>query len=180
LPAPGVTTDADEHNFPVVLIGILSDTHGHGEAASAAVSLLRTEGAHYLIHCGDVGSPSVLDALADAVPAAFVWGNTDFDRAALSRYAKALKISCFDTFGELDLAGKRIAVTHGDDARLVRRILAEQQHDYLLVGHTHVKENRHVGRVRVINPGALYRAAEKTVALLDAAADELRFLTVRW
>jgi putative phosphoesterase len=175
-----VTTGADEHNFPLVLIGILSDTHGAGEAASAAVALLLKEGAAHLIHCGDVGSPSVLDALADRVPAAFVWGNTDHDRPALRRYATALKIQCFDTFGELDLAGKRIAVTHGDDAQLVRRVLAGQQHDYLLVGHSHVREDRRVGRVRVINPGALYRAAEKSVALLDAAHDELRFLAVRW
>ena len=175
-----MTIVADKHNFPLVLIGILSDTHGAGEAASAAVALLLREGAAHLIHCGDVGSQSVLDALADRVPAAFVWGNTDFDRAALRRYATSLKVECFDTFGELDLAGKRIAITHGDDARLVRRILADQQHDYLLVGHTHVKDDDHVGRTRVINPGALYRAAEKTVALLDAARDELRFLTVRW
>ena len=174
-----MTSVAYEHNFPVVLIGILSDTHGAGEAASAAVSLLLSKGAQHLIHCGDVGSQSVLDALAGEVPAAFVWGNTDHDRAGLRRYAASLKIECFDTFGELDLAGKRIAVTHGDDARRVRQILADQQHDYLLVGHTHVREDRRVGRVRLINPGALYRAAEKTVALLDLAGDDLRFLTVR-
>ena len=40
-------------------------------------------------------------------------------------------------------------------SRLVRRVLDEQEHDYLLVGHTHVKEDRRVGRVRMINPGAL-------------------------
>ena len=34
------------------------------------------------------------------------------------------------------------------------------------------------GRVRVINPGALYRAARKTVAVLDTVADDLRFLVV--
>lgn len=175
-----MTIVADKHNFPLVLIGILSDTHGAGEAASAAVALLLKEGAAHLIHCGDVGSRSVLDALADDVPAAFVWGNTDHDRNALRRYATALKIRCFDTFGELDVIGKRIAVTHGDDAQHVRRVLADQQHDYLLVGHSHVREDRRVGRVRVINPGALYRAAEKSVALLDAAHDELRFLAVRW
>jgi hypothetical protein len=31
---------------------------------------------------------------------------------------------------------------------------------------------------RVINPGALYRAREKTVAILDTAADRLTFLRV--
>lgn len=164
---------------PVVLIGILSDTHGAGAAASAAVSLLRKHGAQLLIHCGDVGSESVLDALVFEGPSAFVWGNTDHDRAALRRYATSLKIQCFETFGELNCEGKTLAVTHGDDGRLVRRILAEQRHDYLLLGHTHVREDRRDGRVRVINPGALYRAAQKTVALLDVVSDELQFLTVR-
>ena len=162
-----------------MLIGILSDTHGHSAAASAAVSLLRANRAEHLIHCGDVGSQSVLDALAGDVPACFVWGNTDWDRVNLGRYASSLKIECFDAFGDLVISGKRFAITHGDDARLVRGVLAQQEHDYLLVGHSHRKDDRRVGRVRVINPGALYRAAEKTVALLDTARDELRFLTVR-
>jgi uncharacterized protein len=174
-----VTFVADEHNFPHVLVGILSDTHGAGEAASAAVSLLLSKGARHLLHCGDVGAQSVLDALAGDVPASFVWGNNDWDRAALGRYASTLNVQCLDAYGELVLDDKRFAVTHGDDARLVRRILEQQEHDYLLVGHSHVKEDRRVGRVRVINPGALYRAAEKTVALLDTAGDKLRFLTVR-
>ncbi len=174
-----MTSLADGHNFPRVLLGILSDTHSAGEAALAAVSLLRTAGAAYLIHCGDVGSESVLDALAGDPPAAFVWGNNDYDRAALGRYAKSLGVRCLDTFGELDLAGKRIAVTHGDDTRLVRRVLDAQQHDYLLVGHSHVPSDTRVGRVRIINPGALYRAREKTVALLDLATDELRSIVVR-
>jgi putative phosphoesterase len=164
---------------PTVLVGILSDTHGAGVAASAAVALLLKAGAQHLIHCGDVGSQSVVDALAGDVPAGFVWGNTDWDRTKLARYAAGLGVECFDTFGELALDGKRFAITHGDDARLVRGVLERQEHDYLLVGHTHVREDRRAGRVRVINPGALFRAAEKTVALLDTTSDALRFLTVR-
>jgi predicted phosphodiesterase len=48
-----------------------------------------------------------------------------------------------------------------------------------MVGHSHVPSEQRSGRVRIINPGALYRAATKTVALLDLARDRLEFLTLR-
>jgi putative phosphoesterase len=163
-----------------VLLGILSDTHGRRDAARAAVELLRSRGAKYLIHCGDVGGEEILDLLAgDDPPAAFVWGNNDFDRDDLARYARSVGVNCLETFGSLTLDGKTIAVTHGDLARPVRKVLAAQDHDYLLVGHSHVPSDQRVGWVRVINPGALHRAAAKTVALLDLATDRLDLLTLR-
>ena len=157
-----------------MLLGILSDTHDRIDAAAAGIAALKSAGAEYFIHCGDVGSEPVLDLLA-GLPSAFVWGNNDWDRAALQRYAGELGIQCFGAFGELELDGKAIAIAHGDDERAVRRVLDGQKHDYLFVGHSHVKADGRVGRVRVINPGALYRAREKTVATLDTAADRLRF-----
>jgi len=163
----------------LVLLGILSDSHGKVDATRAAVDLLRNRGAEYLIHCGDVGGEPILDLLAgDAPPAAFVWGNNDYDRQNLARYAKSIGVTCLDVLGSLELDGKKIAVTHGDHGGLVRRVLDAQDHDYLLVGHSHVPADQRVGRVRVINPGALYRAAAKTVALLDLAGDTLELLTL--
>ena len=160
-----------------MLIGILSDTHDRADAMAAAMKLLRERGAAFYVHCGDVGAERVLDHLA-GVPSAFVFGNTDWDRAALARYARSIGVACHDTFADLELGGKRIAVTHGDDYRLKQRILSEQRHDYLLQGHTHARADQRVGRTRLINPGALHRAKEKTVALLDTEADRLEFLVV--
>jgi len=160
-----------------MLIGILSDTHDRTEAMAAAVQLLQSRGAEYFMHCGDVGSPAVLDYLAGQ-KAGFVWGNCDWDRIGLQRYAKSIEIDCFGGFGELELAGKKFALIHGDDAELKRRLLSEQRHDYLLQGHTHVKQDIRVGRMRIINPGALHRANPKTVALLDTAADSVEFLEI--
>src|SRR5689334_21230016 len=148
---------------PRMLLGILSDTHGRLDATKAAIAALQTAGAEYFLHCGDVGGEEILDQLA-GLPAAFVWGNNDYERRELAAYAERIGVRCLNTFGELDLDGKRIAVTHGDDARLVKQLLARQSHDYLLVGHTHVARDQRVGALRVINPGALYRAARKTVA----------------
>jgi len=161
-----------------MLIGILSDTHDRTEPMAAAVQLLHSRGAEYFIHCGDVGSPAVLDFLAGH-KACFVWGNCDWDRLGLERYAKSIEIDCFGAFGELELDGKKIALIHGDDPVLKRRLLSEQQHDYLFQGHTHVAQDLRVGRMRIINPGALHRANPKTVALLDTAADLLEFLPIK-
>ena len=160
-----------------MLVGILSDTHDRADAASAGIRLLKSRGAQYLIHCGDVGSERVLDHLA-GLRAAFVFGNCDYDLRGLQRYAAGIGLTCLGAFGEIELDGKRFAVMHGDDFVLKRRLLAEQRHDYLLQGHTHHARDERVGRVRVINPGALHRARPKTVALLDTATEALSFIEV--
>lgn len=160
-----------------MLVGILSDTHGRLPSAVAGLDALRAAGAEYLFHCGDVGSEPILDQLAGG-RAALVWGNTDWDRGSLTRYARNLGIEVLAAGGECVVDGKRFAVAHGDDPGIIRRILDAQEHDYLLVGHTHVRDDRRVGRVRVINPGALYRTKEMTVALLDTLSDQLRFIPV--
>lgn len=160
-----------------MLIGILSDTHDRTEPMATAMQLLQSRGATYFIHCGDVGSPAVLDFLAGH-KACFVWGNCDWDRVELQRYAKLIDIECFGAFGELELDGKKFALIHGDDPSLKRRLLSQQQHDYLLQGHTHIRQDVRVGKIRIINPGALHRANPRTVALLDTAADSLEFLEI--
>src|SRR5262249_51902701 len=153
-----------------MLLGILSDTHDRANAMAAAIRVLTAAGAEFFIHCGDVGGQEVLEQFA-GLKAAFVWGNNDFDRHILAAYAQTIGAQCLDSFGGLEIAGKSIAVTHGDDPRLIKRILSEQRDDYLLIGHTHVKSDRREGRVRVINPGALHRAMPRTVATLDTLAD---------
>jgi len=160
-----------------VIIGILSDTHDKLDNMIAAMKLLRDGGAEFFIHCGDVGGEKIIDQLA-GLPAALVWGNNDWNRTDLTRYAEALSIAVFENFGELELGGKKFAVTHGDDLKLVRKILDEQKHDYVLMGHTHVKADRRLEHTRLINPGALYRSAQKSVAMLDTTSDALRFVNV--
>ena len=160
-----------------MIVGILSDTHGRADAAAAGVRILLDHGAEYLVHCGDVGSEEVLDTLAGH-PSMFVFGNTDYEYGTLTTHAAAIGVGCGRNCGKLSFDGKLAVVTHGDDAALVHRLLKEQQIDYLFVGHTHVKLDRREGRVRIINPGALYRTSLKTVAVLDTASDNLMFLPV--
>jgi uncharacterized protein len=160
-----------------VIIGILSDTHDRADTMAAALEILRQASAEFYIHCGDIGSQRCIDLLA-GLKSAFVFGNTDFDRVALARYAASIDIPCYGNFADLRLDNKRIAVTHGDDYKLKQRLLAAQEHDYFLQGHTHIRADERIGKTRLINPGALHRATQKTVATLDTTADKLTYLTV--
>jgi putative phosphoesterase len=160
-----------------MIVGLLSDTHDRLTATVAGINLLQQAGAEIFIHCGDVGSEQIFDQLA-GLKSVFVWGNNDLDRTGLARYAQALHIQNGGTFVELDLDGKRVAVTHGDDQKIFRRVIEDQRHDYLFVGHSHIKMDKRIGKVRLINPGALHRANPKTVAVLDTQSDIVRFITV--
>lgn len=170
-----------------MILGILSDTHGKAPRAAAAVAQLRRLGAQALIHCGDVGGPAVIDALAGG-PAWFVWGNTDVPDASLARYAATLGVTPPKQPPlRLELAGRTLLVYHGHEtvfeqlARLARRddqdAIRRQLDgaDYVLFGHTHEAAEFRLAGARFINPGALHRAAVYTAATLDLSTDELRF-----
>jgi len=159
-----------------MLVGILSDTHDKLKRTTRAVALLCDAGAEVLFHCGDITQPDIVWACAD-LPCHFVFGNNDYDVEELRTTMKAAGASCLDWGGQVTLHGKRIAVLHGDRQAEFRRLLRERP-DYLLQGHTHEPQDEHFEGTRIINPGALHRAAEHTVALLDLEADELRFLSV--
>ena len=161
-----------------MIIGILSDTHDRANAMAAAIATLQAQRAEFFIHCGDIGGEECIDLLA-GLPSAFVFGNTDFDRATLARYAASIDVACYGNFANLELDGKKIAVIHGDDYKLKQRLLSAQEHDYLCQGHTHVRADERVGRTRIINPGALHRAAVKTVVTLDTVADNVTPFEVR-
>jgi putative phosphoesterase len=160
-----------------MIVGLLSDTHDKLPAAKAAVQALLANGAQYLLHAGDIGGEQIIDLLA-GTPSAFVWGNNDLRVTSLATYASDVGVTCLDAMGEVEIDGKKFILTHGDHDKTVRQILADQQHDYLITGHTHARHDRRVGRVRWINPGAMHRVGIRTVALLDTATDSLRTLTV--
>jgi putative phosphoesterase len=157
-------------------IGILSDTHNQLDRASRAVRRLLEEGAEVLVHCGDLTTPDVVYECA-LLPSYFVFGNNDDDEPGLKRAMAAAGAVCLGKSGEIALAGKRIAVTHGDSSREMRTLAAAAP-DYLLFGHTHEPADERDGPTRWINPGALHRAKAWTVALLDLRTDVLQVLKI--
>jgi putative phosphoesterase len=157
-------------------IGILSDTHDQVARTRAAVAQLVDAGAEALIHCGDITVPEVVSELG-SLPSYFVLGNCDFDTEGLRQAIAAMGGTCLGRGGLIELGGRRLAITHGDSDRELRRLEALGP-DYLLTGHTHTQADVRRGPIRCINPGALHRADTWSVALLDLAADRLRVLII--
>ncbi|QEH36086.1 phosphodiesterase [Aquisphaera giovannonii] len=159
-----------------MLIGLFSDTHDQVERARAAVRQFRDAGARAIIHCGDLTTPAVVEA-CEGIPGYFVFGNCDYDRAALAAAIGRIGGTCLGDGGLVTLADRRIAVTHGHLDAEVRRLTAERP-DYLFYGHTHRREDAMRGPTRWINPGALHRANPWTMATLDLASSRLEMLTI--
>lgn len=168
-------------------IGLLSDSHGRAGTTRRAVDLLRGAGAEVLVHLGDVGTIEVVDALCvdaldtdDQLEAHMVFGNTDWDRDALAKYADDLDVIVDDPVGRLPLLGPAgnedgvLLFCHGHVPQDLDTALAENPR-YLCHGHTHRTLDTHHGSTRIINPGALFRASAYTVAILDTNTDRLTF-----
>lgn len=159
-------------------IGVLSDTHDDLAATEHALGLLLSRDAEAFIHCGDITGPDILRVCSQS-PTWFVYGNHDSD------CVPRLEAACHDPNlhslgwgGEIELAGRRIAVTHGHMTMDVKPLLAARPH-YLLTGHFHEAADWTEHGVRRVCPGALHRATPRTVALLDLQTTAVEFLEVR-
>src|SRR4051794_17110681 len=160
------------------MLGVISNSDGRGEAVSSAVNIFKAMGATFIVHCGDVGGRHVLDALASGVPATFVWGDRDRDRMGLLRYSHSVGVDCMGVMGDLEFDDKRIAVVHGNDRKLLRQILDEQQHDYVLCGHELSLEDYKVGKTRVLNPGPVRGMQSGSAMLLDPRSGKIQLLAL--
>lgn len=164
------------------LIGLLSDSHGDALMTRVAVSTLVSQGATILLHLGDICSMNVIDALIVDPPlqSRLVFGNNDhYEIPSMTRYAQRLEIHVDHPVGRLDLGNaKTLVFLHGDDHHAMIQAL-EEKVTYLCHGHTHRATDRREGPTRILNPGALHRAREYTVALLDTDQDTVMFSSIR-
>jgi uncharacterized protein len=158
-------------------IAILSDTHSKQATVRAALDEVARYGAALILHCGDIADAET----ARLFPAHthFVYGNCDDEREDIERAIDEVGATLQEPFGHLELDGKAIGFVHGDDHQLLRDLERSGAFDYLFYGHTHQAEEHCTGKTRVINPGALYRAAVKTFAILDVARGEIETVVVR-
>ena len=158
-------------------IGVVSDSHGRQPAVIAALGQLRERGVKTVLHCGDIEDAETV-ALFRGLDAHFVFGNCDWDKEALRAAIQEVGATLHEHWGQLELAGVKLAFLHGDDKDLMREVENSGAFDYLFYGHTHIAREDRVGETWVINPGALFRAATKTCLLLDLATGERRPIEV--
>ena len=151
-----------------MLIGVVSDTHGHVQNTQAAARMLDSLGVEAALHCGDIGSEAIVPLFAQW-PTHFVLGNVDEGgiTAALQTAIEKAGQTFHGRFGSLELAGVKIALLHGDDERLLQQTISAGKHQLVCHGHTHAARNERIGSTLVLNPGALYRANPHSIALVD-------------
>lgn len=151
-----------------MIIGLLSDTHGNVERTRSAAAIFRERAVEIILHAGDVCGAEILDELtALGVPVHAVRGNMDYGDV------------CLPSVRDLTLDGRRIAVIHGDVFIDLERALRGQEFDYVITGHTHARRDEMRGRTRIINPGAVHRAAQPSVAILDTSGGSLEYVSLQ-
>jgi putative phosphoesterase len=164
-----------------MIIGLLSDTHGHRAFTAQAIARLAAENVEAVLHAGDLGSEAIVHDLVEAfgakgIPVYAALGNVDlYDLEGQTPFEySGVQVRRF--WPGLSLGGWTIAVAHGDDPRQMHTLETHPALDLLVTGHTHVAEDRRDTRPRVVNPGAVVRAVQPSVAVLDTATAEVRFL----
>ncbi len=137
----GVNSRSDM-NREVYVVGVISDTHGLLRPEIAAAFA----GVHVILHAGDVGGRSVLEALSKMAPVEAVYGNVD-DRHDPSLARERV----------VSVGGVTIHVSHGHElGRPTPELaLARYEGDVVIFGHTHraIIQQDVAGRVG-LNPGA--------------------------
>jgi putative phosphoesterase len=162
-----------------MVIGVVSDTHGHVPYAREGIRILEPFKPTAVLHCGDIGSVEIVSLFA-AWPMHFVFGNCDYGQTARELRAAIEQAgqTCHGEFGQIELAGVRIALLHGDNSARLAQTITDQTFDLVCHGHTHMARNEQIGKTRVLNPGALFRATPHSVAIVDLPSLNVEILPI--
>lgn len=147
-------------------LAVISDTHGHVELTRPAVRMLERLEVDRVLHCGDIGSPAVVELFAPW-PTDFVFGNCDWDRQLLASAIEATGKTCHGAFGKLEIDGRQIALLHSDDRRKFQEVVHSGAWNLVCYGHTHVAAIDQHGPTLVLNPGAIHRANPPSLAVVE-------------
>jgi uncharacterized protein len=129
------------------VVGILSDTHGWFDPQFESVF----QGVDLLLHAGDIGDASVLDAMERVAPVRAVYGNIDGHEL---RHLPETDV--------VELGGLRIGLLHIAGSprrpkRQARQLIARERLDLFVCGHSHVPVVGRVDGCVWLNPGAAGR-----------------------
>lgn len=161
----------------VMTAGLLADTHIPYRAKHLPEAVFEVfEGVDVILHAGDVDAPAALEPLRSIAPVHAVRGN--FHILDLSDGGASLPAVI-----ELELAGKRVVLTHGHETGLVglvvkglnsigdwvglmdngklnqrnarRLALTYPEADIIVFGHAHRAYVEWIGDMLLVNPGAV-------------------------
>lgn len=148
-------------------IGVISDTCGELDPRVQSVF----GGVDYILHCGSVGDPSILDILSHLAPVAGVIGAND--NQTLFPFEKSLFRKWFEV-------GVYLAHDIGDPlelARGVRKEIEQYEPQVVLFGNTGTGFNSRIENRLFFNPGAAGphpQSASRSVGLLEIGGRNVR------
>ncbi|HTN76439.1 MAG TPA: YfcE family phosphodiesterase [Pirellulaceae bacterium] len=161
-----------------MILGVISDTHGHTRRMLDALRILEAFQIGALLHCGDIGSLEMPGLLAP-FPSHLVLGNVDEEQQTeLENATIAAGQTWHGLEGRLELAGRKIAFTHGHERERLATLIASGEFDLVCYGHTHRVYQHQQGATWVLTPGALYRARVPSCAIVDLVTMRSEILAV--
>ncbi|HWW59959.1 MAG TPA: metallophosphoesterase family protein [Thermoanaerobaculia bacterium] len=122
-------------------IGVIADTHGLLRPEIAGVFA----GVDHILHAGDIGGTSIIDALRAIAPVTFVLGNND---AATGEDVVRKNI------GDLRVLLTHILPRPHNPSAGVTESLRRKAVDIVVFGHSHLPHNERVDGVLFFNPAS--------------------------
>ncbi len=123
-------------------IGIISDSHSRVDLAQLCIKKLKSEGAKYLIHAGDIVKEDTLKLLEkSSLPYSAVLGNNDKNLVGLQK-----KYKLFTEPYHFAIKKHSIKLMH-------HPYYLNPDADIIVYGHTHYFESQKTKKAFFINPG---------------------------
>ena len=134
-------------------VGIITDTHDLHDVLTKAIEVLTEHNVDYILHAGDITSPSSAHGLASIDHTRFiaVFGNCDFDKSALEAVLKGQQGEIHKGTYKGNIADKKLLMAH--DPRLLGDMPVTGDFNLVVYGHTHVQDIHRQGNTLIINPG---------------------------
>lgn len=161
-------------------IGVVSDTRDNRDGFKLLLDRFLVSGARWLIHCGGLGGPEMIELLKPW-QIAIVRGERERDWQAIELALQKARLQpSLATHLTVAIEGKRIGICRGEDMALVNQWAKSRQYDYIFHGYTLRRRDERQGQTRIINPGALSgpRYQPRSGCLIDLATGDAKFIEI--
>ncbi len=127
-----------------IKIGILSDSHKKSNLTSQAINYLKSKGASYLIHAGDLEIEENLQLLKNSnLPNVSVFGNNDSKLFSLQNQYNIHKEPYHFKIKDTTFKLMHLPFYMTPDS------------DIVISGHTHIFEHQYINNTLFLNPGEI-------------------------
>lgn len=128
-------------------IAVLSDSHRVKRYMDSAAEIIKEEKIELILHAGDNFRDSIYLKERTGIPVIAVAGNCDFENVETELDFECEGITVFLTHGH------RYGVKYG--LCTIVEEAKERGAKIAIFGHTHIKENKIIEGIEIINPGSL-------------------------